>query len=735
MPVPTRKKVQKGRGLAHSALIPSHPESTRLTEEDNGVHRDPEYKTVDHTRELSLANKRLKEEIAFRKKIAEDLRKSQDEVRSLYDASRKREYLYHSFLTASPDAIVIYDAEGKSRYVSPSFSRLFGWTAEELEGRGIPYVPDSEQQHTMTLIDRVWREGVTLSGIQCARHTKDGRLLTVSMSASRYHDELGSATGILVIHRDITERKMMEEALAASEERFRTLADVSPFGIAVLSASERTEYLNPKFSEIFGYTVKDVPDLDSWFQKTYPQSAQWKRLTALWRQETAGLHPADASGAETTPRTLRLNCKDGRQRIVGFRAVVLADGRLMATFLDVTDEAIAQGELLRAKNEWERTFHAVSDLILLLDDRQRIVRINRALAERLGVAPEEVAGRGALETIPGNKTLAPLCPAGATFTEGQEYRTEVVDESLGGVFDLRISPLRDQEGHPTGSVHVARDLTALKSLEKARRLAVHHLSHELTTPVAIIQASLKKLAAPNLLVANRQEIVERVYRNLERLKAVQRAVAKIVSPPQWRARVFSLHSLVNDVLGQIREQSAHRSTVLTSVLHCQECHALDPDIFTEVINTLVKNAIENTPDQGSVIVRLEDSPAGFLLQVEDTGVGITSRDQSFIFDAFHHTQRTADYATKRPFDFNAGGKGLELMRLRMLSDHNCFSLSFRSRRCCFLPTDHHDCPGSISSCSYVSGPDDCRASGGTTFSVLFPLPARSIPFSPLGGNL
>ncbi len=308
--------------------------------------------------------------------------------------------------------------------------------------------------------------------------------------------------------------------------------------------------------------------------------------------------------------------------------------------------------------------------------------------------------------------------------DGQEYRAEVVDESLGGVFDLRISPLRDQEGHLSGSVHVARDLTALKSLERARRLAVHHLAHELTTPVAIIHASLKKLCDTSMLGAKRHEVVERVHRNLERLKGIQRAVAEIVSPPRYRPRLFSVGSLVNEILQQIREQSAHRSTVLTCLLHCDECDAIDPDIFAEALKTLVKNAIENTPDQGEVMISFDESPSGFLLQVEDTGVGITARDQAFIFDAFHHTQRTADYATKKPFDFNAGGKGLELMRLRILSDYRYFSLSFRSQRCRYLPTNLHDCAGSVSSCSHVSSVEDCKASGGTTFSVLFHRLAR-----------
>ncbi len=158
---------RRGGGKPLPAVaVPSNPEPTLLREEDKKVPAALRRGADERTSELFLANERLKEEIAFRKKIEEDLRETQDKVRFLYESSRRREHLYHSFLTASPDAIVIYDEEGKTRYVSPSFTRLFGWAPEEVHDKRIPYVPDSERQYTMTLIDRVWKDGCPLSGIE-----------------------------------------------------------------------------------------------------------------------------------------------------------------------------------------------------------------------------------------------------------------------------------------------------------------------------------------------------------------------------------------------------------------------------------------------------------------------------------------------------------------------------------------------------------------------------------------
>ena len=108
--------------------------------------------------------------------------------RELYDESRKRDELYRSLLNSSADAIVISDLEGHTEYVSPSFTRMFGWELEEIEGELIPFLPDSEREATMAAIGKIVQEGTPLSSFETRRYTKDGRVLDISMSASRYLD-------------------------------------------------------------------------------------------------------------------------------------------------------------------------------------------------------------------------------------------------------------------------------------------------------------------------------------------------------------------------------------------------------------------------------------------------------------------------------------------------------------------------------------------------------------------
>ena len=158
--------------------------------------------------------------------------------------------------------------------------------------------------------------------------------------------------------------------------------------------------------------------------------------------------------------------------------------------------------------------------------------------------------------------------------------------------------------------------------------------------------------------------------------------------------------------------------LLSHNLERLQTDTIDPEVFEIILSTLLKNAIENTPDEGTVSISLTSTTRTFC-PIEDTGVGIAAADREFILEGFHHTQETDRYSTRKPFDFNAGGKGLELMRLKILSEEGRFDISFESKRCRFLPTALDECPGRISACSHVLDADGCRQAGGAIFSVTF----------------
>ena len=148
-------------------------------------------------------------DITERKRAEEALRNSEENYRRLFQESKRAAELYHSLLESSADAIVIYDMEGKVQFLSPSFTRIFGWTLEDLIGKPTPFVPEEEKETTMAEIRRVLA-GIPCSSFYTKRFDKNGRLLHVTLSASRYDDHDGVPAGMLVILRDVTETKALE---------------------------------------------------------------------------------------------------------------------------------------------------------------------------------------------------------------------------------------------------------------------------------------------------------------------------------------------------------------------------------------------------------------------------------------------------------------------------------------------------------------------------------------------
>jgi len=268
-------------------------------------------------------------------------------------------------------------------------------------------------------------------------------------------------------------------------------------------------------------------------------------------------------------------------------------------------------------------------------------------------------------------------------------------------------------------VVVFRDVTAFKSLERARRKAADHLSHELKTPLAIIQASVEILTRHNHDGPRDAKLLERIHRNFRRLTDIQAVVEEILNPYPFKPRPFLAAPLIDEVLGRIRHDASHRSVMIRTMLDELEPDFIDPYVLSMAVETLVKNAIENTPDGGEVVVSFTQIPEGALLRVDDSGVGIPLGEQEFIFDGFHHTQPTEEYSSKKPYDFGAGGKGLELLRLKALSETCAFEVSFESRRCNHVAAESDECPGTLASCSHIRDPGECREAGGSVFSVRF----------------
>ena len=311
----------------------------------------------------------------------------------------------------------------------------------------------------------------------------------------------------------------------------------------------------------------------------------------------------------------------------------------------------------------------------------------------------------------------------------------------------------------------------LKLLDKAKEKVINHLSHELRTPLALISGVLsrvsRKLGEANLSAL--EKTIHRGQRNVDRLLDLQAKIDDILNQKSVEEKegIFTLIEDAASFVEELKEEGnsqntellSHISQRIESLFSIEEIHmepilfsdflddicnevitsmkgrdvniirnfekgihiTMDRNILKKVFLGLLKNATENTPDEGKMEVTIQSADNEIRADIHDYGVGITPQNQKMIFGGFFHTQDTELYSSKRPYEFNAGGSGSDLLRTKSFSERYGFSVDFNSTRCKFIPKDTDICPGKISSCPLITEKSECFSSGGSTFSVKFPV--------------
>jgi signal transduction histidine kinase len=311
----------------------------------------------------------------------------------------------------------------------------------------------------------------------------------------------------------------------------------------------------------------------------------------------------------------------------------------------------------------------------------------------------------------------------------------------------------------------------LKASAVAREKAINHLSHELKTPLSIISVVFDRIAhvVQDYDMVRLNKTIARGKRNLTRLLELQEKVDDIINRKafeverQYRHTLESIGSLIEELGERAPEQYAdivrHVTDRINEIFQvkqvaleaidlkgfldelCAETLAravarkirlktdfedglwikMDRKVLKKVGEGLLKNAIENTPDKGTIEISASAGTDAATVAVTDHGVGITAANQQNIFKGFFHTQDTMLYSSKKPYQFNAGGAGTDLLRIRTFAERFGFSIDFESTRCPYIPSDENICPGDVALCKNIAQSSDCRAAGGSRFILRFPI--------------
>jgi len=256
------------------------------------------------------------------------------EVKEVEKAIAEREARFQAMMSTISDIVVLLDAEGRTRYLGPSVSRLLGYRSEELmNGFGFDLVHPEDHAATRGVFDELVREpGKTVMAVYRMQH-RDGSFRWLESIATNRLDD--PAVGHVVLTaRDITERKQFEHDLRESELKFRTLAETAAAAIFIYQQG-LLRYVNPAGEELTGYNQTELLATDLWnlIDRRFRDTAR--------RRGTARLR-----GEEVPPRAVvRLVRKDGAKRWVDFTAALIQYNQapaILGTAFDITDRRRAE---------------------------------------------------------------------------------------------------------------------------------------------------------------------------------------------------------------------------------------------------------------------------------------------------------------------------------------------------------------------------------------------------------
>lgn len=259
--------------------------------------------------------------------------------RKAEEALIESEKRFRQLVEHAADAFFVHD-RGKILEVNQQACNSLGYSREELQKMT---VADLEVAISANDLQKSWEHPKSPVTIRGTHRRKDGSTFPVEVHAGDII--YGGRHLRLALVRDITERLDAEEALKQSEIKYRTLAEAAPSGISIIGKDGRYKYLNPKFEELFGYTLADIPTGREWFSKAFPDPSYREIVVADWKEEFKRPRMG-----EVKPRTFRVSCKDGATKVVNFRAVALAAGDYLIFYEDITKRVLAE-EALRQSEE------------------------------------------------------------------------------------------------------------------------------------------------------------------------------------------------------------------------------------------------------------------------------------------------------------------------------------------------------------------------------------------------
>ncbi|MBF0551801.1 MAG: PAS domain S-box protein [Deltaproteobacteria bacterium] len=585
------------------------------------------------------------------------------------EALRASEEQYRLVMEASPDPITVYNARGEVTYINPAFVQTFGWAREELLGRGIDFVPPHEAAKTQDAVGRSLHGESTL--LETQRLTKDGRLLDIQLKTAILLDRDGRMAGNIVIYRDITEHKRAEAALRENEEKYRVLTHESPLGIAIIGSEGSYKFINPKFTQLLGYTLEDVPTGKDWFRKAFPDPEDRARALQAWIN-----WPKDGS------RKLiwMVTCKDGTKKDIQFTPMIMSTGDQFVLYEDITERRRAEEDLRQSRRDFQRLYEESKkaedvyksllnfspNAIIVYNMNGEVDYVNPAFTQIFGWTFEELKGKR-IDFVPESERQITWETVMGIVKEGKPcigFETKRLTKD-GSILDISISGSRfyDHTGTPAGMLAILHDVTEAKRIETRLRQAqkmeavgvlAGGIAHDFNNILAAIMGFTEMAAVEAPEGGRLRHRLERVLQASHRAKELVRQILTFSRQTEQEKKPVRLSSIVREALKLLRASIPSTIEIRQDIQDETGVILADPTQIHQILMNLCTNSGYAMRDKGgtlritlsnlfldnALLLQQLDLKAGHYIRltVGDTGHGMDQETQERIFEPFFTTK-------------------------------------------------------------------------------------------------
>jgi len=570
-------------------------------------------------------------------------------------ALRENEELYRTLVNLSPDAISVADPNGLLTLTSPKSRQLFGDSPDdEILGSNIlSWVVPEEQKKASANIRHLLIEG-TLIDTEFTLLKKDGTSFIGEVNAAVIHSPDGRPMRIIIITRDITERKRAEQDLLESENKFKSFAENALVGIYLVQDGI-FKYVNPKFAQMFGYTVEECLNDMHFNNLAYPEDLA--KIEEQVRLRTSG----EVDFFQHSFRGLKKNGQSFHVEV--FASTSNYHGRPAATgtILDITE---------RKRSDAERTLLATAveqaeENILVTDNRRTIIYINPAFGRSSGYRLEDLKGKKLRVLRSDQHDEAFYRNMQETLDLGEVWMGVIFNKGKDGTdFEIEgtISPLKDASGSITHFVAAGRNMSRFRKLERelyqalkmesVGRLAggvAHDFNNMLGVIIGRAEMALQQDVSNHKLQHNLKEILKAGLRSADLTRQLLAFARKQTAIP----KILDLNDTIASMLEMLRRLIAEDINLSWQPGPDLWKVKIDPSQVDQILVNLAVNAGDAISGVGVITLRtenvviddsnradnLEFVPGEYVqLTVNDTGEGMSKEIRENIFEPFFTTK-------------------------------------------------------------------------------------------------